>query len=102
MSGNMEPPLDVLLFGDQTGDYSTVFRNISHVKDQIPFRDFLSKAYLALREEVSLQPDSIQKNIPTFNSIIDLVRRYAEPTSPKSNALDSALTTISQLACFFR
>ena len=98
----MEPPVDILLFGDQTGDYPVVFRNILHVKDDVFLKAFFERTTLALRDELSHQPSYIQKQIPTFSSIIDLVTRYAEPHNSRSNALESALTCISQLACFFR
>ena len=98
----MEPPVDILLFGDQTGDYLVVFRNILHVKDDVFLKAFFERTTLALRDELSHQPSYIQKQIPTFSSIIDLVTRYAEPSNPRSNALESALTCISQLASFFR
>ncbi|KAG8527337.1 Type I Iterative PKS [Bacidia gigantensis] len=97
----MEPPIDILIFGDQTGDYNAVFRNIFQAKDDVLLSAFLGKAYKALRHEVPRQPSTIQDNIPSFSSINDLVGRYAEPGRAKSNALESALTCASQLACFF-
>ena len=97
----MESPLDVLLFGDQTGDYVAIFRSLLQNNDDVYLKAFLDKIYITLREEVSLQPLSIREQFPGFSSIPDLVARYAEPDVSKSNALESALTCISQLACFF-
>ena len=56
--GDMEPPVDILLFGDQTGDHSAVFRNVLQAKDDVFLTAFLQKTYLALRREVTLQPIS--------------------------------------------
>lgn len=97
----MESSLDILLFGDQTGDYVAIFRSLLQNDDDVYLNAFLDKIYIILREEVSLQPLSIREQIPGFSSIPDLVARYAEPDVSKSNALESALTCISQLACFF-
>ena len=98
----MDHPLDILLFGDQTGDYISIFRSLLQNNDDVYLKAFLDKIYLTLREEVSLQPLSSRDQIPGFSSISDLVARYAEPDVSKSNAVESALTCISQLACFFR
>ncbi|KAL9100800.1 MAG: hypothetical protein Q9163_003866 [Psora crenata] len=97
----MDPPLDVLVFGDQTGDYLTAFQHVLHIQDDALLTAFLDKTYLTLREEVSKQPLSVREQIPGFSSIGDLVARYSEPGCSRSNALESALTCISQLACFF-
>ena len=96
-----ESPLDILLFGDQTGDYTAVFRSLLQNVDDVYLKAFLDKIYLTLREEVFQQPLSFREQIPGFTSIIDLVARYAEPDVAKSNAIESALTCISQVACFF-
>ena len=96
-----ESALDIILFGDQTGDYTAVFHSLLQNVDDVYLKAFFDKIYITLREEVSQQPLSIREQIPGFTSIPDLVARYGEPNVAKSNAIESALTCISQLACFF-
>lgn len=95
-----EDSLHILLFGDQTGDYGKIFRQLLHIKENTVLTSFFEKAYSALRDEVSQQPRVVRDQIPGFSSIADLVTRYAESTAPRSNPLESALTCISQIACF--
>ncbi|KAL9126313.1 MAG: hypothetical protein Q9217_004613 [Psora testacea] len=96
----MESSLDILFFGDQTGDFPTAFQRVLHIKDNALLTAFLDKAYLTLRQEVAQQPRPVREQIPGFSSIGDLVARYSEPDQTKSNPLESVLTCISQLACF--
>lgn len=98
----MESPLDILLFGDQTGDFITIFQNLKPGRDNVYLEAFLDRSYVVLRHEVSRQPPSVKEKIPGFDSLSDLVARYAEPGASKCNALESALTCVSHLACFFR
>ena len=98
----MAVPLDILFFGDQTGDHFTSFQHALHVKDDVLLTAFFEKCYLTLRHEVAQQSLSVREQIPCFSSIGDLVSRYAEPNVCESNVLESTLTCISQLACFFR
>lgn len=96
----IEDSLDILLFGDQTGDYRSVFRQVLHIKDNTLLTSFFEKAYSALREEVAQQPRAVRDQLSGFTSITDLVARYSDSTDAKSNPLESALTCISQIACF--
>lgn len=96
----MEDSLHLLLFGDQTGDYRSVFRQVLHIKDNTILTSFFESAYLALRDEVAQQPRAVREQISGFTSISDLVARYSDSTDAKSNPLESALTCISQIACF--
>ena len=92
----------VLLFGDQTGDFRPVLRRVSQEKENALLQAFLERSYASLRLEVAYEPRPEREQITGFTSISDLAARYAESDKPKSNAVESALTCISQLACFFR
>lgn len=96
----MEDSVHILLFGDQTGDYRSIFRQVLHVKDNTFLTSFFEKAYSALRDEVAQQPRAVRDQIPGFTSITDLVARYSDSTEAKSSPLESALTCVSQIACF--
>lgn len=96
----MEDSLQIILFGDQTGDYRSIFRQVLHIKDNTILTSFFEKAYSALRDEVAQQPRAVRDQISGFTSIADLVARYSDSADPKSNALESALTCISQISCF--
>ena len=90
----------ILLFGDQTGDYRTTFARVLQIRDNPLLTAFFDRSYSALRQEVANQPRSLRTNVTGFSSIADLVARYADSELPKSNALESTLTYISQIACF--
>ena len=96
----MEDSLHIVLFGDQTGDCRSIFRQVLHIKDNTFLTSFFEKAYSALRDEVAQQPRAVRDQVSGFTSITDLVARYSDSTDAKSNPLESALTCISQIACF--
>lgn len=95
-----EDSINLLLFGDQTGDYRSIFRQVLHIKENTLLTSFFEKAYSALRDEVAKQPRAVREQVSGFTSIADLVARYSDSTDARSNPLESALTCISQIACF--
>ena len=96
----MDGTTSILLFGDQTGDYRTTLDRVLRITNNALLTAFFDRSYAALRQEVANQPRLVRNNITGFSSISDLVARYADSALPKSNALESALTYISQIACF--
>lgn len=56
---------------------------------------------MALQKELANQPLSVREQTTSFSSIADLVARYADSEKPRSNALESTLTYISQISSFF-
>lgn len=92
--------MQILLFGDQTGDYRTILRQIIHINENEILTSFLEKAYAALRDEVAQQPRVVRDQITGFSSISDLVARYEDSNTERSNALESVLTYLSQISCF--
>ena len=97
----MTESTSILLFGDQTGDYGTTFRGVLRIKDNPLLSAFLDRSYFALQQELANQPLSVREQSTNFSSIADLVARYADSEKPRSNALESALTYISQISSFF-
>ena len=91
----------ILLFGDQTGDYGTTFRGVFRINDNPLLSAFLDRSFSALQKELANQPRSVREQTTGFSSIADLVARYADSEKPRSNALESALTYISQISSFF-
>lgn len=90
----------ILLFGDQTGDYHIIFRQVLQIKENAVLTSFLEKAYCALRDEVAQQPRAVREHIQDFTSIADLVARYEDSNAAKNNAIESALACLSQISCF--
>lgn len=97
----MTEPTSILLFGDQTGDYRKTFRRVLQIKENPLLTAFLDRSYSVLRQEVANQPRLVRERTTGFTSIADLVARYAHSEKPRCNAFESALTYISQIACFF-
>ena len=96
----MNGTTSILLFGDQAGDYRTTLDRVLRIRDNPLLTAFFDRSYAALRQEVAKKPRSVRNNTTGFTSIADLVARYADSALPKSDALESALTYISQIACF--
>ncbi|KAJ9488637.1 hypothetical protein VN97_g4672 [Penicillium thymicola] len=94
----MEGPSHVYLFGDQTTDFDSGLRRLLHAKNDSLLAAFFQKSYYALRKEITSLPPSERQQFPRFTSIVDLLARFKE--SGPNPALESALTTIYQLACF--
>ena len=97
----MTESTSILLFGDQTGDYGTTFRGVLRIKDNPLLSAFLDRSYFVLQQELANQPLSVREQTTGFSSIADLVARYADSDKPRSNALESTLTYISQISSFF-
>lgn len=96
----MDKKSRILLFGDQTGDYRIIFRQILQIKENAILTSFFEKAYCALRDEVAQQPRAVRDQIPDFTSIADLVARYEDSNAGKNNAIESTLACLSQISCF--
>ena len=97
----MTESTSILLFGDQTGDYGATFSGVLRIKDNPLLSAFLDRSCFALQRELANQPLSVREQTTGFSSISDLVARYADSEKPRSNALESALTYISQISAFF-
>jgi len=93
--------MDVLLFGDQTGDYLFTFQKLLHSYQGPLLSDFLGKVNAVLHYEIAKISKDERAEIPIFSTIEELVSRYKD--SFDLNAmLDSTLACLTQLAHFIR
>jgi hypothetical protein len=83
------------LFGDQTFDTEPHLKALLAVRDNPVLNDFLAKAYIAIRAEISCLPLEAKEQVSRFTCLEDLVRgnRGGRPCLP----LDMALTCLYQL-----
>lgn len=89
--------MDILLFGDQTAEQSSLLKKIAHKKDNVLLSTFLERISVVLREEVTRLPRSQRDLIPDFLTIHHLVEAYGEKEQ-KVPHLESAFVTIAQIA----
>jgi hypothetical protein len=89
--------MDMIIFGDQTADQSSLLRKALVRKENVLLQTFFDKVSIALRDEVQRLPRSQRETIPDFLTISHLVEAYYEKGS-KVPMLESCLTTIAQLA----
>ncbi|EEA24206.1 hypothetical protein TMatcc_007275 [Talaromyces marneffei ATCC 18224] len=86
------------VFGDQTSEFDSGLRRLLQDKGNSFVTSFLERCSFALRHEVTQLPPSDRRKFPRFTSIVSLLSRYRE-LGPNP-ALESALTTLYQLASF--
>ena len=89
---------EILLFGDQTNDFDMGIRQLSRGKNNTLLTSLLERSHHALRLEIGKLPAAQRDLFPRFTSILDLLARYRK--SGLNPALESALTSIHQVACF--
>lgn len=97
----MSETMELLFFGDQTDDYRATFHQLLRVNGNPLLTAFLDEASAVLREEISQLPHFLQAQYPGFTSIVDLIARYSKSNGPRLNGLESALTCVSQISCFY-
>ena len=97
MSHNM----DILLFGDQAVDYHNNLRRKLHQKHMPALTSFLEGATAALKDEVAHQSALTRRSIADFSTLLDIVD-WLDRSSVSHPAIESAVCTISQIACFIR
>nr|BBL33417.1 putative polyketide synthase [Lachnum palmae] len=93
----MAGAFEVLLFGDETGDFREPLDKLCERRKGVVFLHFIERLHETLRDEIRQQPRHVQKQIPPFTDIPDLVKRYIESGS-RNPILESTLTCICQLA----
>lgn len=97
----MADAFDVLLFGDETGDFREPLDKLCQHRRGLVSLHFIESLNEVLRDEVRQQPHHVQEQIPSFTDIPDLVKRYLETTS-RNPIIESILTCICQLASVMR
>ncbi len=97
----MAGAFEVLLFGDETGDFREPLDKLCERRKGVVFLHFIQRLHETLRDEVHKQPRQVQQQIPPFTNVPDLVKRYTESGS-RNPILESTLTCICQLASVMR
>ena len=90
--------MNILLFGDQAGNYHLDLRDKLHQKNNPILTLFLERANVALREEITKLPGLVRHKIPHFLTLLDLLELLDDPKI-LNPAIESAICTISQIAC---
>ncbi|PVH98315.1 ketoacyl-synt-domain-containing protein [Periconia macrospinosa] len=97
----MDSTFDIFVFGDETSDFREPLDKLCERRRGLVSQHFIQRLHETLREEIHKQPRHVQKQIPPFTDIPDLVKRYRESSS-RNPILESTLTCICQLAMAFR
>lgn len=94
--------MTIFLFSDQLANGHQHLLQLQRTTSQtIQFAAFLSKAYVALRDEISLLPTVAREQIPPFNSLVDLSERL-QTQKIRRLEVSSALLCAYQLGLFIR
>ena len=91
--------MNVLLFGDQTADQSSLLRKVVNRRENALLQTFLDQVSVALREETRKLPKTVRDAIPDFLTLSHLIEAYFEKGT-KVSQLESCLVTIAQLSHF--
>lgn len=101
----MAEAFQVLLFGDETGDFREPLQKLCERQKGVIFLHFVDRVNEVLRDEVRRQPRYVKKQIPPFTDILDLVKQYQDSAS-RNQILETTLACICQLGsvirCVFR
>jgi len=97
----MSDTFNILLFGDETGDFREPLRKLCERRRGVVFLHFVERLKETLRDELRQHPRYVQAQIPPFTDFLDLVRRYIESGS-KNPILETTLACICQLASVIR
>lgn len=97
----MTEPFQVLLFGDETGDFREPLQKLCERQKGIHFLHLINRLNEVLRDEIRRQPRSVKKYIPPFTDILDLVKQYRDSLS-RNQILETTLTCIYQLGAVIR
>jgi hypothetical protein len=91
----------LFLFGDQTFDVEPFLPGILDASNgNTVLRDFLEKAYQALRTQIFELPKQVCETLPRFTGVEDVLLHRRSVGAPRCVPLDMALTCLYQLASF--
>lgn len=92
--------LRLYLFGDQTFEIESHLKDLIARRDDPVLEDFLAKAYIAIRAQISCLPFEAKEQVARFICLEDLLRdnRGGRPCLP----LDMALACLYQLGEYIR
>jgi hypothetical protein len=96
----MAAEMELLVFGDQTHDVQSLFRDLTQQRDNPVLEDFLGKSYAVLRREIYKLPSEVRNDLPRFTCIDDII--FRKSGGRRCVPLDMAITTMYQLGSFIR
>ena len=97
----MAAEFQALLFGDETGDFQGPLQKLYERQHGILFSRFIDGLNVVLHQEASRQRRHVNRQIPPFRDIFDLVKHYQNSTS-KTQILKTPLSCIFQLGSVIR
>ena len=92
----MAEAFQVLLFGDETGDFQDPLQKLCGRQKGVLFLHFIDRLNHILHDEVRRHPRHVKKQIPPFTDIIDLVKQYQDSAS-RNPIFETTLACICQL-----
>lgn len=101
IEGNMTEHFQVLLFGDETGHFREPLQKLCERQKGVIFLHFIERVNEVLRDEVRRQPRHVEKQIPPFTDVLDLVKKYQDSGS-RNPILETTLACICQLGSVIR
>ena len=97
----MNEPFEVLLFGDETGDFREPLQKLLERQRGVAFTHFIQRTNEVLREEVRRQPRHVKEQIPPFTDVFELLRQYQDSAS-RNQILETTFACICQLGKIIR
>ena len=97
----MAEALQVLLFGDETGDFRELLQKLCERQRGNVFSHFIVRLNEVLRDEVRQQPRYVKRLIPPFTDVLDLVKQYRDSTT-RNQILETTLACVCQLGSVIR
>lgn len=97
----MVAELQLLLFGDETGDFRVPLQELCESQHGLLLSRFINDLNVLLRDEVSRQRRDVKDQIPPFRDVLDLVRKYQDSDCQRQ-VLKSPLLCIFQLGSVIR
>ncbi|KAL9114954.1 MAG: hypothetical protein Q9227_001197 [Pyrenula ochraceoflavens] len=91
---------EILLFGDETGDFREPLQKLLERQRGVAFSHFIQKTNEALREEVRRQPRHVKEQIPPFTDVFELLQRYQD--SARNQILETTFACVCQLGSIIR
>lgn len=97
----MAEAFQVLLFGDETGDFQDPLRKLCERQKGVLFLHFIDRLNQVLHDELRQHPRHAKKQIPPFTDVLDLVKQYQDSAS-RNQILETTLACICQLGSIIR
>lgn len=97
----MAEVFQVLLFGDETGDFRVQLQKLCERQKGVIFLHFIDRLNEVLRDETRRQPRYVRKQFPPFTDVLDFVKQYRDSAS-RNPILETTLACICQLGSVIR